>query len=275
MTDESTEEVLDSASKEKTEEKGDRNAEQLEKLAKSNQELKEERDRAQKEAEEAKLEREKYKKLYENPTNVAPQAQQFPNLNPQQIQQTFKSMVDENGFLDGNKLTEVLTGLDQRARQAEERAQRAEQLAQTTTKKTQEKQEKEAQNKVYEKYPQLNPDNKEGFDPKMWRAVYNELATKATRGEEPTEDDYMKSADQVYNDFYKDREEDMKKKEEGKKTEEKKEEVVEQKQQASSIRPSSTIQTGYYKDAEEKDLLIKAQHGQRGSVAELLRRRGQ
>lgn len=253
------------------EEKKDRQAEQFEKLTKSNQELKEERDLKDAELAVLKEENEKYKKLYQAPqnaTNQAPSQNQYQNLNQQQIDQTFNSMVDENGYLDGQKLMNVLQSLDQKARQAEERAQRAENAAQETNKKTVDREEKEAQSKVYAKYPQLNPDNKEAFDPKMWRAVYNALAVKAKAGELPSEKDYIEAADGVYSDFYADS--DMKKRDE-----EIKGEKIEQKQVINSVKPESSIQAGYFSDLKEEDLVSKVRTGQRGSVAELLRRRGQ
>lgn len=246
----------------------DRNAEQWEKLTTSNKELKEKADRAEAAAEAAKAEAEKYKKLYDRPTNQIPNANQFSNLNQQQVDQTFRSMVDENGFLDGNKLMGVLQAMNTRAIQAEQRAQRAEEKADSSTKKLLEKEEKAAQQAVYKKYPQLDPDNKEQFDPKMWRAVYNALAVKAKAGENPTDKDYMDAADQVYSDFYEQK--DM-----GKKQEEQKQEKVEQKQQINAVKPVSGIQHGYYAQDDEQELINKVKAGKRGALAELLNRRGQ
>ena len=248
--------------------KKDRDLEQLQKLAETNKELKEERDLAQAEADALKEENEQYKSLYEAPTNVVPDATQFGNLDQNQVDQTFASMMDENGFLDGVKLTKALQDLNNRAIQAEERAKRAEDKANTSANTIQSQNEQKAQQAVYAKYPQLNPENKETFDPKMWRAVYNELAVKAKAGENPTDKDYFDAADRVYNDFYQNT--DMTKKEE-----QKKEEVAEAKQQINAIRPVSNMQAGYYADQEESTLFESIQTGKRGSVAELLRRRGQ
>lgn len=251
-----------------TEEKKDRDLEQLKKLAETNKELKSERDIAQAEATALKEENEQYKNLYEAPTNVVPDATQFANLNQNQVDNTFASLMDESGFLDGVKLTKTLQDMNQRAIQAEERAKRAEEKANLSANTIQSQNEQKAQEAVYTKYPQLNPENKEVFDPKMWRAVYNELAVKAKAGENPTDKDYFDAADRVYNDFYQNT--DMTKKQE-----EKKEEVQEQKAQINAIRPSSTIQTGYFADTEESSLFEGIQQGKRGTVAELLRRRGQ
>lgn len=253
---------------EQQEEIKDRNAEQFDKLTQHNKELKEERDKAQEEAEKAKAEAEQYKKLYQAPTNQTPDAKQFSNLSQQQVDQAFSTMVDDNGFLDGNKLMQTLQGMNQRAIQAEERAKRAEQTAQTSQKSLTERSEKEAQAKVYSKYPMLDPDNKETFDPKMWRYVYNELAVKAKAGENPSESDYIEAADKVYQDFYADR--DM-----GKKSEEQRQQKVEQKQQINAVRPVSNLQAGYYANDDDAELMKKVQAGKRGSIAELLKRRNQ
>lgn len=256
-------------------EQKDRTSEQFEKLTEHNQELKEERDKAAQEAEKAKadaeaarLEAEKYKKLYEAPTNKAPDAKQFPNLNQQQVDQTFQSMIDENGFLDGGKLMAVLQQQNHAARQAQEDARKAREEAERLRKQQQDKDEQTAQQQVYTKYPQLNPENKEQFDPKMWRAVYNELAVKAKAGENPSDKDYMEAADRVYDDFYAER--DM-----SQKTDQQKQEKIEQKQQINAIKPVSNLQAGYYANDNDDELMKKVQAGKRGSVAELLKRRNQ
>lgn len=253
----------------------DRTSEQFEKLTEHNQELKAERDEAAQqaaaakaEAEAARLEAEKYKKLYEQPTNQAPSANQFPNLNQQQVNQVFQSMVDENGFLDGGKLMTVLQQQNDQARRATEEARLAREEAAQLRKQQQDKDEKTAQAKVYDKYPQLNPDNKEQFDPKMWRAVYNELAMKAKAGENPSETDYIEAADRIYDDFYADK--DM-----SQKTDQQKQEKIEQKQQINAVKPVSRIQSGFYEKDNDDDLLKKVQQGKRGALAEMLKRIGQ
>lgn len=249
-------------------EKKDRTGEQFQKLTESNKALKEKADTAEAEKEQLKEEVEKYKKLYEAPINQAPDAKQFANLDQNQVNEAFQSMMDENGYLDGNKLLTVLQTMDLRARQAEERALQAVKSSQDINKKITDRSEKEAQDRVYSKYPQLNPDNKETFDPKMWRAVYNELAVKAKAGENPTDQDYLDAADRVYTDFYADR--DMNKQEK-----QQKEEIEEKKQQINAIKPTASTIAGKYVNSEEEDLLQKVREGKRGALAEMLNRRGQ
>lgn len=242
-------------------EEKDRTTEQFDKLTKSNQDLKDQLDLAKEEAD-------KYKKLADTPVNKSPDAKQFSNLNQQQVDQTFSSMIDESGFLDGNKLMNVLGQMNQRAIQAEERAMRAEETAKNSQQSLSERSEKEAKNKVFSKFPQLDPENKETFDPKMHRAVFDRLAVKAKAGEYPKDEDYMEAANSVYEDFYKDN--DM-----GKKVDEQKQEKETQKQQVNAIKPSSNQQAGFYADQNDDNLLQQVQNGKRGALAEMLKRRGQ
>lgn len=243
------------------EEVKDRTGEQFEKLTASNKNLKSE-------VEQLKQENEQYKKLYQNPTNQAPSANQYSNLSQQQVNDVFAGMVDPNGFLDGNKLREVLNSMNQKALLAEQRAQQAEKNNQELNKRFNDREEKQAQDRVYSKYPQLNPDNKDQFDPKMWRAVYNELAVKAKAGDIPSDKDYMDAADRVYSDFYEGN--DMNKKDQAKK-----EEIQTKKEQINATKPVSNLQKGYYANSEEDQLLEQVRQGKRGALAEMLNRRGQ
>lgn len=239
--------------------KKERTAKQIEKLKEHNQQLKEERD--------------SYKSLFESSrpveatSNSIPPITQFQNLNQTTVDQTVQSMVDENGYLDGNKLMTTLQSMDARATRAEQAAAYAAQQTQAQQQQTRAREEKEATLKVYEKYPQLDPTNKETFDPKMWQYVYNELASKSKRGEMPNDTDYMKAADTVYVDLYEGRDMTKKDKEEAVKKEE-------QKRQINATIPRSAISVGYYENQEESVLLNDVRNGKRGAVGALLRKRG-
>jgi hypothetical protein len=239
----------------------DRTTEQFEKLTAHNSSLKEE-------LEQVKAENEEIKKTYTNPVNQVPDANAFSHLDQKQVNDVFAGMIDAQGFLDGNKLSQSLNEMNQRAVQAEQRARNAEANQNTLRKDINEIREDKAKEKVYSKYPQLDPDNKEAFDPKMWRAVYNALAVKAKAGEMPTDKDYLNAADEVYGDFYADK--DMTQKEELKKKE-----IVETKQQINAIKPVSSVQSGYYADSDEDNLMDQVRQGKRGALAEMLARRGQ
>lgn len=232
------------------EESKDRTSEQFEKLTTSNKELKKENEELQKRLEQ-----------YQQPTNQAPSAQNFSHLNQQQVNDVFQGMVDQDGYLDGQKLMSVLNNMNFKIQSAEEIIKK--QNAQLVKDK-----ETAAQKEVYKKYPGLNPKDKDNFDPKFHRHVYNSLAAKAQAGQMPTEEDYINAADEVYNDFYKDQ--DMKKADQ-----EKLEQAEEQKAQSSAPRPRSSMDKNYYKDTEHEAIIQDVRAGKRGALAALLNKMGQ
>lgn len=246
----------------------DRTAKEFEKLKGTNQELKRERDEYKNLFESLRPNEvpQKAQEQYDQPINQAPSANQFQNLNQADINQAFQSMVDENGYLDGNKLIQTLGAMNERATRAEQAAARIEKKAQEAEKKARETEESTAQKEVHKKYPQLDPNNEEGFNPKFWKAVFNELGMKAKSGVMPSSLDYMKAADEVYQDFFSD--EDMTKKQQAAQTED-------QKKQINSVRPQSTMTKGYYEKAEHESLVHSVRSGKKGALAEMLRRRGQ
>lgn len=246
----------------------DRTKEQFEKLTNSNSSLKEQAEQKEAENQALKDELESYKKLYDTPINRVPNANEYSNLTQQQVNDVFSGMVDQNGFLDGSKLQTTLNEMNNRAIQAEQRALKAEQKNEDLAKRFNDKSEEEARQKVYAKYPQLDPDNKETFDPKMWRAVYNELAVKAKAGELPTDKDYINAADRVYSDFYSNKDVTQKELEQ-------KQEKEDAKRQINAVKPVSNMQAGFYANSDEDNLMDQVRQGKRGALAEMLNRRGQ
>ena len=257
------------------EDKKDRTTEQFEKLTKSNKELKEERDQYKNLFEGLRpTEVPQEAEQYQQPINQAPPATEFQNINQTDVNEKFREMIDENGYLDGNKLMETLKAMDDRAQRAEIAARQVQESNQKKELVQREREEKEATLRVYDKFPHLDPNNVDGidkdgelvkFDPKMWQYVKNELESKARRGIMPSDSDYMSAAEQVYEDLYGGR--DMAKKDEQKK-------VVEQKNIINATRPRSTMNVNYYKDDEESVLIDQVRAGKRGAVGELLRRKG-
>lgn len=257
------------------EDKKTRTQEQFEKLTQSNKELKEERDQYKNLFEGLRPEEVPQEaQQYQQPINQAPPATEFQNINQTDVNEKFKEMIDENGYLDGNKLMETLRAMDDRAQRAEIAARQVQEANLKKEAIEREREEKDATLKVYERFPQLDPNNIDGvekdgetvsFDPKMWQYVKNELESKARRGVMPSNTDYMAAAEQVYQDLYGGR--DMAKKDEQKK-------VVEQKNIINATRPRSTTNVNYYKDEEESVLIDQVRAGKRGAVGELLRRRG-
>lgn len=258
------------ASAEETPAPKDRTSEQFDKLKQSNQELKEERDQYKNLFESLRPSEVpvQTQQTYQQPINQAPNAQNFANLSQGDVNQVFQSMVDENGYLDGQKLMSTLQAMSQRAERAEQAAVNATKQTQTIQQSLRQKEETQAQQEVYNKYPALNPNDTDNFDPKFWDYVYNELAVKAKKGQMPSESDYMNAANKVYQDFYEGREDMTKKdKEKAKQTED-------AKRQINATRPRSPMNVGYYANEEDNALVAKVQQGKKGAVAELLKRRG-
>lgn len=205
---------------------------------------------------------------YQDPINQAPDASNFSNLNQTQIDDAFKSMMDADGYLDGNKLMGLLRDLEQKTISAEERAKKLEQEREQEKKEAFLQEEQKAQTDVYSKYPSLNPNNTEEFNPRFYNYVRKELESLARSGVKPSGEDYMKAADQVYVDFYEGRE-DMTKKEK-----EQQEKTEDAKRQINANRPRSSTQPGYWASEEDEALRASIRAGKKGSVAEYLRRKG-
>ncbi len=126
---------------------------------------------------------------YEDKTSVLddlrPQ-QAFPNLTPTQVQEVENSLVDQNGFVDVNRLNLMLKEANDRAKQAEAKADQADARVQNF--------EETAQVRAaHAKYPSLDPHNTEGFDPKFYEAVRNELVGQMMNGKR----DIVEAADKV------------------------------------------------------------------------------
>lgn len=239
----------------------DRTTEQFEKLKESNQELKQERDKYKNLLDSLRPEVvPEPAKQYEEPINQAPKS--FGTLEQADIEKTFESMKDEDGYLDGNKLVEALKAMDARARQADQRAQRAEEHVQRVIVAKEEEKKTATMRAVHEKFPQLDPTS-EAFDPTFYDVVRNELIGQLMEGKE----DPMAAAEKWSSKLYK-KEQPVTKEEI-----EKKETIEEQKKQINAVRPRSASNVGYYKDEEEESLKEKIRSGKKGALAELLRRR--
>ena len=107
-------------------------------------------------------------------TNVAPPAQQFPGLSQKEVTETFKGLVDENGYVDTGLLISTLNDLKEQNRLAQERAQKAEQQTQVQGRQFDDFQRNQIMRDVHKEYPTLDPEN-ENFDEKLWKYVRNEV----------------------------------------------------------------------------------------------------
>ena len=267
------EEVQEETNEESTQEDPkDRTTQQFEKLTSHNKQLKAERDGyknlldslAPEEDEAPPQQPQAFDpQQYQNPVSKAPSANQYQNLNQQQINETFKSMIDEKGYMDGNKLLNVLQQMDDRARKAEEDARQA----RAHTKRMEQAQEKmkksSTMEKVHEKYPQLDPDNEEVFNRDFYDVVRNDLIGQMMEGKEDPLEAADKWADKfLQTDMNKQQKEEMEQKQNKKKA-------------INATRPRSSSMQGYYKDEEEDSLRAQVRKNKKGALAELLRRRGQ
>lgn len=85
--------------------------------------------------------------------------------------------IDENGFVDVNRLEKSLQDAAERANKAEAKASQAEARVQSF--------EESAQVRAaHAEFPQLDPHNTEGFDPKFYELVRNELIGQMMKGEQ-------------------------------------------------------------------------------------------
>lgn len=104
-----------------------------------------------------------------------PQAAQVaPNLTQAKVEEITKQLWDEAGTIDGQELERRLA----LAQQAEARALAAERKAQSALERVARFEADGVKKKLYESYPELDPDNKEGFNEEAYDLVRNELVNQ-------------------------------------------------------------------------------------------------
>lgn len=248
----------------KVDETKKRTQEQFEKLKKSNNNLKE------------ALEVEKKKNILDSlipetpqpnipqptpaATNIVPQAQNYPGLSQKQINESFTSLVDDQGYVDSGLLIETLNDLKERTKQAEDRATKAEQRSEQSVRDFDSFQRNEIMKEVHAKYPKLDPENEE-FDERFWKYVRNEVVDQWMNGR-PT--DVMGAAQEGFETLYG---AEMKKADKIKL-----EQAETAKKNINALGSSQTSQRETYGD---HDTLVRAtQKGVKGALAERLRKSG-
>lgn len=257
-----TEEAPESQESQDPQEQKSRTQKEFEKLKNSNKELKEERDAYKNVLDSLKPSTPptpQQQPQYQQPLNQAPSANQFSNLSQNEVNNVFQSMVDADGYLDGNKLMQTLQQLNQRAMNAEQRAARVEEHQQRREAAEQEAQKSQAMKEVHAKYPELDPEN-ENFDEDFYDLVRNELIGQLMQGKE----DAMEAADKWASKRNMTREEKQIK-----------EQKEEQKSQINAVRPRSSMMKGYYTKDDNQELINKVRQGKKGALAEALRRQEQ
>lgn len=238
------------------EEEKSRTAEQFEKLKDSNKTLKDERDT--------------YKNLLDS---LLPSDAEMATVTPPvketqpDIAEDLKAMVDEDGYLDGAKLTETLKEINERAKRAEQKVARIEEHNERVRVAKEQNQKTALMRSVHEKYPSLDPESGV-FDKDFYEAVRNDLIGQMMEGKE----DPMLAADKWSDKLYGNTERQIEVTKEEKEAKDTKED---QKAQINAIRPRSSSMVGYYKEEENDILMDKVRQGKKGALAEILRRRGQ
>jgi hypothetical protein len=193
-------------------------------------------------------------------TNVVPNKENYPGVSQKQIEETFKGLVDENGYVDTGLLIGELKDLREKNKSAEERAKVAEQETQKVSKKFDDFERNAIMVKVHEKFPTLDPNN-DNFDEKLWKYVRNEVVDQWMTGKQT---DVMAAAQEGMNVLHP---VDMKKAE---KEQVEKAEIA--KKNINALNSSKTLQRETYSD---HDALVKAtQLGRKGALAERLSKAG-
>jgi outer membrane biosynthesis protein TonB len=193
-------------------------------------------------------------------TNVIPTAQQYPGVSQIQISETFKGLVDENGYVDTGLLIDTLKDLQDKNKLAEERANQAEQQTQTIARKFDDFERNEIMRSVHAKYPTLDPDNDE-FDEKLWKFVRNEVIDQWMNGKST---DVMAAAEEGMQTLHGN---DMKKAEKIKL-----EEAENAKKNINALGASQASQRESYLDHET--LVQGTRLGKKGALAERLKQAG-
>lgn len=116
-------------------------------------------------------------------TPSVPNAQNFSHLNQQQVEDVYQNLVDSQGYVDANMLKQALADANRRAQEAEQRAQRSEQRTEALYGHIREFEESEQMRRTHERFPHLDPNNKDAFDPVFYDLVKNQLQGQMVRGQ--------------------------------------------------------------------------------------------
>jgi len=191
-------------------------------------------------------------------------------LNPDNVDDIYANLIDENGYIDANLLITTLKTANEEARKAREAAEsankRADESERTSKKSIRDFEEDREVRRVHKKYPQIDP-KKEEFNEMFWDDVRKEIATAPIlRGENVS---FMDAADKIWKARYTDKEvEPVKKKDKEVMTKK-----VDQKKNINASVPSGHFE-GYYSDTDTKELNEATRLRKKGALAERLRRSG-
>lgn len=255
----------ESSEQPKEQENKKRTKKQFKKLKKSNKELKQERDEYKSVIDSLKPQppQSPPPPPQEQKIQDVPTQDKYSHLKQDQIDDVFSGMMDEQGYVDANKLFGALRGMNQKIQQAEQRAVQAEQKASQAGRNQRDFEETSEVRKVHRKYPQVDPKS-DDFDSELFDAVRNELIGQMMDGKR----DFMAATKKWHGRIYAG-EEMATKKEKAEQT--KKEEA---KAQINATAPKSSTMSGYYQDSDMEGLIEDTKKGKKGALAERLRRSG-
>jgi hypothetical protein len=249
----------------------DRTAEQFDKLKEHNAQLKQELDKTKAQIPTKNALDSLYPEppVYPQPltTNVLPTPEQFPNLTPKEIKDTFASLVDSQGYVDSGLMIETFRDLDKKAKEAEQRAKAAEEQNKRNERRMDDFERKQVMKSVHEVFPKLDPENATNadvnnrFDQNFYDLFQGEIIRQWTTSGQA---DPMKVAEKVSGILYG----DMKKADRIKA-----EQAELAKKNINATRVSSTSQRSNFKDQDE--LIMATRLGRKGAIAERLARAGQ
>lgn len=134
-------------------------------------------------------------------TNQVPPVNLFPNLAPKEVKGMFDALTDDQGYVDTGLLKETLVKADQDRKLALEEAARAKQEVRELRNEFGSFQKNQVAKQVHSKYPELDPDNVDGFNPEYFEFVKNEMVGQLIKS---GQQDYMAAADKWYSRFVKD-----------------------------------------------------------------------
>lgn len=96
------------------------------------------------------------------------------DLKGSEVDDVIKQLVDEDNYLDTDKLKKVLADNSRKMSMAEQRAAKAEEVAKMASEKVTKFEETEQMKRVYQEFPTLNPES-ENFDERFFQLVRNEM----------------------------------------------------------------------------------------------------
>lgn len=130
---------------------------------------------------------------YQQGSLQTPSAQNYENLNQNQVNSIMQGLIDSEGYIDPKALEQRLNAANEARQQANEALKKAQQLE----KKIEQHEQTRETKALYKQFPQLNPDA-DNFNEKFYDSVRNEIFAQYMSGQKR---DAIKAAEK-YADVY-------------------------------------------------------------------------